>query len=84
MRHVVNKIVATAEPQGKLEAVERLVKQVDEMQAEAVVILGSLAPRDTVRAYVRLFKTLASRSAWHLCSRSRLCCLHRHGGNGNR
>jgi len=59
MRHFVSRIVATAEPRGNLEAVERLVKQVDETGAEAVVVLGSLAPRGTTRAYSHLFKALA-------------------------
>lgn len=59
MRHFVSRVVATSEPRGNLEAVERLVKQVDETGAEAVVVLGSLAPQGTTRAYGHLFKALA-------------------------
>ena len=55
MRQSINKIIATAEPRGNLAAVEQLVKQADEMGAQAVVMLGSLAPRGTARAYTSLF-----------------------------
>jgi len=39
MRRSVNRIVATAEPRGNLEAVAHLVEQADEMGAEALVVL---------------------------------------------
>jgi Icc-related predicted phosphoesterase len=59
MRRSVNRIVATAEPRGNLETVAHLVKQADEMSADAVVVLGNLAPRGTARAYNQLFKSLS-------------------------
>lgn len=59
MRHFVKRIVATAEPRGNLEAVEQLVKQVGETDAEAVVMLGNLVPRGAPHDYGQFFKALA-------------------------
>lgn len=59
MRRFVNKIAAIAEPRGNLEAVTHLVKQVEEMGADAVVVLGNLAPKGTACTYGQLFKALA-------------------------
>lgn len=59
MRQSINRIIATAEPRGNLEVVEQLVKQSDKMGAQAVVVLGSLAPRGTARAYTSLLKALS-------------------------
>lgn len=60
MRKVVSKVVATAEPLGNLEAVEQWVKQVNGIDAEAMVVLGSLAPGGTsAQTYGKLFKLLA-------------------------
>ena len=59
MRQSINRIMATAEPRGNLEAVEQLVKQADEMGAQAMVVLGSLAPKGTARAYASLLKALS-------------------------
>jgi Icc-related predicted phosphoesterase len=60
MRNYVTKLVATAEPSGHREAVERLVKQVPETQAEALVVLGNLATKSaTPRDYGQLFTALA-------------------------
>lgn len=59
MRRFVKRIVATAEPRGNLEAVAHLVEQADEMGAEALVVLGNLAPGSTARTYSQLFKSLS-------------------------
>ena len=60
MRKHVSKRLATSEPLGNLEGVERLVKKVADTEAQAVAVLGSLASKSaTPRAYGKLFKMLA-------------------------
>src|SRR5258706_15236570 len=60
MRKHVSKILATSEPLGNLEEVERLVKKVADTDADVIVVLGSLASKSaTTRAYGKLFKMLA-------------------------
>jgi Icc-related predicted phosphoesterase len=60
MRKHVSKILATSEPLGNLEGVERLVKKVADTEAQAVAVLGSLASKSaTPPAYGKLFKMLA-------------------------
>jgi uncharacterized protein len=60
MRKHVSKILATSEPLGHLEEVERLAKKVADTEAEAIAVLGSLASKSaTPRAYGKLFKMLA-------------------------
>ncbi len=60
MRKHVSKILATSEPLGHLEEVERLAKKVADTDTEAIAVLGSLASKSaTPRAYGKLFKMLA-------------------------
>src|SRR6266487_3934219 len=60
LRKHVRKILATSEPLGNLEEVERLAKKVADTDVEAVAVLGSLASKSaTTRAYGNLFKILA-------------------------
>jgi Icc-related predicted phosphoesterase len=60
MRKHVSKILATSEPLGNLEEVERLVKKVADTDADVIVVLGSLASKSaTTRVYGKLFKMLA-------------------------
>ena len=60
MRKHVSKILATSEPLGKLEGVERLVKKVADTEAQAIAVLGSLTSKSvTPRAYGKLFKMFA-------------------------
>ena len=60
MRKHVSKILATSEPLGHLEEVERLAKKVADTDTEAIAVLGSLASKSTTpRAYGKLFKMLA-------------------------
>ena len=52
MRKHVSKILAASDPLGHLEEVERLVKKVADTEAQAIAVLGSLAPNSaTPRAY---------------------------------
>src|SRR5258708_8615147 len=60
MRKHVSKILATSEPLGHLEELERLTKKVADTDAGAIAVLGSLASKSaTPRAYGKLFKMLA-------------------------
>jgi Icc-related predicted phosphoesterase len=60
MRKHVSRILATSEPLGNLEEVERLAKRVADTGAEAVAVLGSLVSQSaTTRAYGKFFKMLA-------------------------
>ncbi|MBX5457217.1 MAG: metallophosphoesterase [Thermogemmatispora sp.] len=60
MRKHVNTILATAEPSGQLEALERLMRQAQELDIQAVAILGNLAARSlSPRDYGRFFSLLA-------------------------
>ena len=60
MRKHVSKLLATSEPLGHLEEVERLAKKVADTDTEAIAVLGSLASKSvTPRAYGKLFKMLA-------------------------
>ncbi|WP_069801148.1 metallophosphoesterase [Thermogemmatispora onikobensis] len=60
MRKHVNTILATAEPSGQLEALERLMRQAQELDVQAVAILGNLAARSLSRRdYGRFFSLLA-------------------------
>jgi len=60
MRKHVSKVLATSEPLGHLEEVERLAKKVADTDTEAIAVLGSLASKSvTPRAYGKLFKMLA-------------------------
>lgn len=60
MRKHLSKILATSEPLGNLEEVERLAKKAGDLDVDVVAVLGSLAPKSaTTRAYGQLFKLLA-------------------------
>ncbi len=60
MRRLVRRVLAAAAPLGELQMVERLARLVPDTGSEALVVLGSLAPRSgTTGHYRQLFKTLA-------------------------
>ncbi|WP_322480904.1 metallophosphoesterase [Thermogemmatispora sp.] len=60
MRKHVKTILATAEPSGHFEALERLMRQAQELDVQAVAVLGNLAARSlNPRDYGRFFSLLA-------------------------
>jgi hypothetical protein len=60
MKTRLSKILLAAEPDGKVDFLRELAQQAVDMRADAIALLGSLAPRTkTPKIYGDIFKTIA-------------------------
>lgn len=60
MRRAVRKLIVASHANGDVQAVEKLAKVAQELEADAIALVGDLAPKSaTPRDYGKLFKALA-------------------------
>ncbi|MBX5479960.1 MAG: heat-stable protein [Pyrinomonas methylaliphatogenes] len=60
MRKTTRRIIATSNPRNELDKLERFTKLIPDADADALIILGNLAPRQAkTRDYARIFRLLA-------------------------
>ncbi len=59
MRKTTRRVIAASNLLGELGKLERLIEQIPDIEADALVLLGDLAPREAgTRDYARLFRLL--------------------------